>query len=224
MQISAFYNYVRTLTRANALDLTDSDIATLANPEADYLYELTIQGYHLQQTQNQTPTVLTFTQTVPFQATDNNLWIEQVNVSVDGGVSFYQIERTNNTDFIGYLDKCGGGSLTDQLAETDGRPTHFVQTSQGINVFPMAPSVITKIYIKNTPVIDWNNLSYNILLPKVPINLLALKTALMYRDINDTNQLAFLEKEYAAKFRIFEKRIAKGGRSMQMRQVSNEVK
>jgi len=223
MIISEFYDYVRQLTRANSRDLTDSDIEILANPEADYLYELSIQAYHLEQTAVTAPTVLTYVMTTSFQATDHNLWIERVEVSIDGGDSFYQIQKTNKTDYNLEAAECGGLSLTDQLAVTDSRPTHFIQTSEGINVFPMAASVTTNIYVKDTPVIDWANPNFEILLPNVPINLLALKTALMYRDINDTNQLQFLQSQYNDKFEVFQKRLAKGGRVIQMHQVTKDI-
>jgi len=224
MIISEFYDYVRELVDANPRDFSDAEIARLANPEANYLYEIAIQGQHLQQTKNAIPTVLTYTMTAPFQQTDHNLWIERVEVSVDGGESFYRIDRTNNADFELWVNSCGGGSLTDQLAEDDARPTSFVQTSQGINIFPMAPSVITKIYIKDTPEIDWNDDNYEILLPNVPIQLLALGTAILYRDIQDVGRLNELKSQYNEKFRIFDKRIDKGGRVIQMRMRTHTVK
>lgn len=222
MTISEFYTYVRGLTRANTRDLPDTEIAILADPEADFLYELSIQGNHLEQTANQTPTVLTFTMTDDFQATDHNLWIERVEASIDSGDTHTILTRTNKTEYDKYISECER-SLTDQLAVSDSCPTHFIQTSQGIHVFPMAASVDTVIYVKDTPVIDWTTGGNDILLPNVPINLLALKTALMYRDINDTNQLQFLQGEYAAKLGVFMKRIAKGGRTIQMRHVTKDL-
>lgn len=224
MIISDFYNYVRELTRANTRDLSDAQIAMLATPEADYLYELSIQSYHLEQTKNAIPTVYTYTMTDDFQETPHNLWIERVEVSIDGGDTFYQVDKTNKTEFDDYTTECSNGSLTNLLAQTDGRPDKFIQTSQGIHIFPMAPSVITKIYVKDTPTIDWNDGNAEIILPNVPINLLALKTALMYRDINDTNRLEFLNNEYNNKFAVFMKRLSKGGRTIQMRQVTNKTK
>lgn len=223
MIISEFYDYVRTLTRANSRDLPDTEIAILANPEADYLYEISIQAYHLEQTKNQTPTVITYTKTGDFEPTDHNLWIERVEYAADGE-NYCQLKRTNKTEYLAMGCKCDSGSLTNDLI-SENCTNYFIQTSQGIHVFPAGNSSggTVKIYIKDTPVIDWSDDNYEILLPNVPINLLALKTALMYRDINDTNLLTFLQGEYAAKFQTFEKRLAQGGRSIQMHQVTKTI-
>jgi len=217
MQVGEFYDYVRELTRANTRDLPDDKIAILADPEADYLYELSIQGHHLEQTENATPTVYTYNMSDDFQITPHNLWIERVEAKVSGHDYFTQMQRTNKTEYLAHLESCKN-SLTDELDEATNYdcPRYFMQTSQGIHVFPIDDPVEVKVYVKDTPEIDWNNDNYEILLPDVPINLLALKTALMYRDINDTNTLQFLERQYAEKFAVFEKRIAKGGRVIQM--------
>ena len=224
MTTTEFFTYVRALTRANDRDLSNADIEILANPQADFLYELTIQGYQLEQTANATPTVYNFNMVTDFQITEQNLWIERVEVSVDGGESHYELKRTNKTEYNAYLKECNRNrSLTDDLVE-DADATHFIQTSQGIHVFPVrATGMDVVIYVKDTPSIDWGNPAYEILLPNVPVNLLALKTALMYRDIEDTNRLEWLQGEYNEKFRAFEKRIAKGGRVIQMRMVTKEL-
>lgn len=222
MTISEFYEYVRTRTGANERDLSNDDIAILANPEADYLYELSIQASHLQQTKNQNPTVLTYIMNTNFQPTDHNLWIERVEASVDNGQSYTTLKRTNNAEYNLHKEECGE-SLTDELAKRNDKPEYFVQSSQGITIFPMSSEVITKLYIKDTPVINWGDTNSEILLPNVPTLLLALKTAMMYRDIDDIGRLTSIQNDYDEKFKAFTKRLAKGGRVIQMAQKNNTI-
>jgi hypothetical protein len=228
MQINEFYKLVRVLTRANTRDFPDTEIATLANPEADYLYELSIQGEHLQQTKNQTPTVLSFSNvTADFIPTNHNLWIERVEVSATGENNYTRLARTNDTEYNLHNDNacmCSDESLTDALT-SKSCPTSFIQTSEGLRVFPIpAGGLDVKVYIKDTPVINWTSGSYELKIPNVGNQLLALRTALMYRDIEKTGQKETLEAQYAIKFKTFNKRISKGSRIIQMGMVRKSFK
>lgn len=217
MNVSDFFKKVRILTRSNSVDFPDSEIALLADMEADYLYELSIQGEHLEQTENQQPTVLTYTVTDNFVETPHNLWIERVEYSKDG-VKFKTLTRTNKTEYETILGcRCDTNSLTNDLVDI-GCADYFIQTSQGIHVFQLPNTTgKVKIYVKDSPVINWTDPNYEILMPKVPTNMLAIATALMYRDIENTNEYDKLFAKYTRWLETMKKRIGKGSRTIQMR-------
>lgn len=217
MIVSDFFEKVRILTRANQLDFPNNEIAQLADMEADYLYELSVQSEHLEQTKDQTPTVLTGTLTSNFVPTDHNIWIERVEYAADG-INFKQLKRTNKTEYETNMGcRCEIGSLTNDLISEECT-NYYIQTSQGVHIFPAGTTNgVYNIYIKDTPVIDWDDDNYEILLPNVPVNILVIGTALMYRDIENTNEYDKLFTKYDRYLQTHKKRLNKGSRVVQMK-------
>lgn len=209
------------MTKANELDFPDSDIFALADMEADALYEMSIQAFNLEQTANQTPTVITGIVTDSFFETDDNLWIERVEYSKDDDEHYVTLKRTNKTEYESMGCYCGD-SLTYDMETSEGCANYFIQTSQGIYVFPRPNATgRVRIYVKDTPVINWGVPTAKIIIPRVSANLLAIATALMYRDIENTNEYEKLRSKYTQYMEIYKGRLAKGSRSIQMNTKKN---
>lgn len=218
MTISEFYTTVRVLSRANVLDFPNTEIAIMAQIEANKLYELSVQAWNQEQTKDQTPTVLSFNALISnFIPTDDNLWIERVEYSRDG-TFYYPLKRTNKTEYEGFGCVCTTGSLTDDLV-ADGCADYFIQTSQGIHVFPIGGTTTgsVRIYIKDTPVIDWTDMSYTILIPNVAVDLITVATALLYKDIENTNGFNKLKIKYDDLMKVYQTRLRKGGHTFRMK-------
>lgn len=222
MNISNFYKNVRVLTRSSELDFPDDEIAILAQIEANKLYELSIQQEHIEQTKNQTPTVLPFNNVsdsfIPMD--DHNLWIERVEYSRAGEENYSVLKRTNKTEYESFGCSCVNDSLTNNLTDS-GCTEFFIQTTQGIYVFPSGSTNIdVKVYVKDTPVIDWLDNDYEILIPNVAVDLLMIATALMYRDIENTNEFNKLKLKYDDLMSVHMNRLNKGSRVIKMRRAS----
>lgn len=219
MIISDFYTTVRILSRANEQDLPDEEIAVLAQIEANKLYEMSVQAWNQEQTKDQTPTVLSFTGvTTDFIPTNDNLWIERVEYKADGATFYKPLKRTNKTEYESMGCVCEPNSLTDALISTECT-NYFIQTSEGVHVFPIGSSaagIDVKIYIKDTPAIDWNDNSYNIKIPIIADDLLTISTALLYRDIENTNEFNKLKLKYDELMELYKKRLRKGARVFNM--------
>jgi len=211
MLVQNFYKNVRILTDTNEQDFPDSEIAVFGQMEIDKLYEMAIEGYAYEQTKNQQPTVYTLNVTDNFVETEDNLWIERVEFSRNGK-DYYTLQKTNKQDYEAMGCSCDSGSLTNDL-ESKTCANYYIQTSQGVHVFPIGDgSGIVKIYVKDHPVIDWNNNNYNILIPNISDTIIVTGTALMYRNIHNTNEYDRLYNVYQSFLKLFEKRIKRGKR------------
>lgn len=229
MIVSEFLEKVRILTRANEADFPDDEIFSLADIEADALYEMSIQAFHLEQTANQQPTVITGIVDDSFFETDDNLWIERVEYSRNDDEHYIQLKRTNKTEYESKGCSCGtgyyNGSLTYDMESSQYCANYYIQTSQGIHVYPRPNDTgRVRIYVKDSPVINWGDPNAKILIPNVSANLLAIATALMYRDIENNNEYDKLRGKYNQYLELYRKRLSTGSRGIKMKVVSTNFK
>lgn len=213
---------VLRLTRANTRDYTDTEIESNIDREYSMLQELLKKSQRVEWTGGNYPVLFDFGGiTDTFIQTSPNLHIERVEVSINGGDSWYPVSRTDKTTYntasANNSCYCSKRSLTDAL-EDGGNPINFIQTTSGIQVFPIPEddSIDVNIYVKESEDIDWNNPLFVPNLPDFAHRLLTLKAALLYRDIEDTNELTFLKNDYNELYKVFLDHISEGGKVINM--------
>lgn len=220
MNTQELINDVRyNLTRSNERDYTDSEIQRNIDNEYYMLQEKLKRAWKVEWTGTELPTIYDLTPTSSFINTDPNLHIERVEVSADGGENWRRITRTTYHDYN--LTSSGAcscqHSLTDALADTSCTK-HFIQTAEGLHIFPIPDSGIqVKVYARDDEVIDWNDPSFVPRLPRFAHRLLTLKAAMMYRDLEDTNELQFIFNEYNTLMAEFTKLNTNKGKVAQMK-------
>lgn len=204
------------ITRSNIRDYTDAEIQRNIDEEYKKLQSMMQREGRIEWV----PELFTFTMTDDFQVTNPNLHIERVETSTDGGENWYPVTRTTYHNYALAMSqgcKCEKNALTDAFDSTSC-PQQYIQTNEGIHVFPVPDGGMqTKIYTRGFDVIDWTDPTFE---PKLPMQfhrLLSLNAGLMYRDLEDTNELEWLNNEYNKLWSMFLEHIKEGGQVVQMR-------
>lgn len=199
------------LAGANTIDYTDEQIERNIENEYYKLQELLKNGQRIKWSPNQTirkqsEVGYTFNDVL---TDEDNMHITRVEVSVDGGDSFYQIKRTDEISFKNEKD----GSYTDKLNEV-GDPKYFIQTTKGISVFPIPATYDINIYYKDDEDISWGSTN-EIELSRFAQRLVTLRAAMLYPHIT-TTRLDACKIEYADLYQVFLSHIGEGGKVIKM--------
>ena len=210
---------VLSLTGANYDDYLESEIERNMEQEYIFIQHKLKSSFRIEHTANQTPTVLTFNTTTDFIPTDINLHIERVEVSSDGQ-RWYKLDRTNKTTYNEGLSnntcRCDTRSFTDAITDP-GCPASFVQTTEGIHVFPVPESGLdVRVYVKDSDTLNWSLGSSEPRIEEFAHRLLSLKASLLYRDIENTGNLQFILSEYSKWDNALNEHINEGGKVIKM--------
>lgn len=199
------------LAGANTIDYTDTQIERNIENEYYKLQELLKNGQRIKWTPNATinkQSEVDYTLN-DILTDDNSMHITRVEVSVDGGESWYQIKRTDEISFKNEND----GSYTDALNEV-GDPKYFIQSTNGISVFPIQETYSINIYYKEDEDISWGSTN-EIELSRFAQRLVTLRAAMLYPHIT-TTRLDACKTEYADLYKVFLSHISEGGKVIKM--------
>lgn len=223
MDIQTMYKDVRLLTRANECDYTDEEICCHLQNEYKLLQELLNHEGKVEYTQSNSPLSYTVAGGTTFFNTDPNLHIQRIEVSTAGEDKWCSPTQTTYQEYGDFSSNCCGCDCNSLSAAMDGDgcvcecDKYYIQTSDGIHIFPNNDGTDVRIWTRGTDELDCNDPNY---VPKIPAfahRLMTLKAALMFRDIENTNELDFLLSEYNNLFALFNKHIKSGGKIIQMR-------
>lgn len=203
------------LTRSNVRDYTDAEIQRNIDEEYKKLQSIMQREGNIESHQQ----IESVNMTTTLHPLDINSHVERVEAKVVGSTHYTLLERTTFHDF-GLAETKGcwcKNSLTDQIAH-EGCPRKWIRTSSGIRVFPVhADGLDVQLYMRNKEDIDWTDATDEPRIPSEFHRLLTLKAGLMYRDLEDTNTIEWLNAQYNEMFQLFMEHVKEGGQVIQMK-------
>lgn len=198
---------VRYLTRSNDRDYTDAEIENNINQEYYYLQQIAIEEGKPVYGSGAGLSVIDLAMATTFASTIPNLNINRVEAEIDG--CWKVLTCTDSTKYggpfrkpvccCGYQGTCGCCQSLTEILGDEGTPCWYIQTNNGIEVFPLPEAASlplnVKVYHEDCHALNWVGGDTPVI-PKYVHRLLSLKAALLYRDIEEANDLQFLNNEY----------------------------
>jgi len=199
---------VRYLTRSNDKDYTDAEIENNIDQEYAYLQQIAIEEGKPVYGSGSGISVIDLAMATTFASTPPNLNINRVEAEVDGcwrvlkctDTTLYGGPFPDVSCYCGYQNSCTACKSLTNILGHEAFPLWYIQTNNGIEVFPLPEAASlplnVKIYHEDAHTLDWVGGDTPIL-PAFAHRLLSLKAALLYRDIEEANDLQFLNSEYS---------------------------